>query len=178
MIFLILSYVNFNVSYISDGYNFKKRIKSMEKISPLRASLKAFEQFKAQRAQKRQENTGVGATNPFGLTFKGAVVQMDVFESQAPKAEKNETNSRSEAFKKAGKLAASAWIATKSRFNSFKQSAISFGNRIKENTINAWDKLSKTEITFTGLFKDSVSNLQKRPVSELETMFKDELQTV
>ena len=150
----------------------------MEKISPLRASLKAFEQFKAQRAQKRQENTGVGATNPFGLTFKGAVVQMDVFESQAPKAEKNETNSRSEAFKKAGKLAASAWIATKSRFNSFKQSAISFGNRIKENTINAWDKLSKTEITFTALFKDSVSNLQKRPVSELETMFKDELQTV
>ncbi len=156
-----------------------KRIKSMEKISPLRASLKAFEQFKAQRAQKRQENTGIGTTNPFGLTFKGTVVQMDVFESQASKAEKaSESSNRNDAFKKAGKLAASAWVATKSKFNSLKQSAISFGNRIKENTINAWDKLSKTEINFTGLFKDSVSNLQKRPVSELETMFKDELQTV
>ena len=55
---------------------------------------------------------------------------------------------------------------------------ISFGNRMKENAINTWDKLNKTEISFTGLFKDSVSNLQKRPVNELEEMFKDELATV
>ena len=50
----------------------------MEKISPLRASLKAFEQFKAQRAQKRQESQNPNATNPFGLTFKGSMIKMDV----------------------------------------------------------------------------------------------------
>lgn len=151
----------------------------MEKISPLRASLKAFEQFKAQRAQKRQENTGIGATNPFGLTFKGNIVQMDVFESQSKKAENsNASNSVKDSFNKAGKLAASAWVSTKNAFNSMKQSIISFGSRLKENTINAWDKLNKTEISFTGLFKDSVSSLQKRPVGELEEMLITELAAV
>ena len=59
-----------------------------------------------------------------------------------------------------------------------KQSMISFGNRIKESTMNTWDKLNKTEINFTGLFKDSVSSLQKRPVMELEAMLSEELQTI
>ncbi len=59
-----------------------------------------------------------------------------------------------------------------------KQSMISFGNRIKESTMNTWDKLNKTEINFTGLFRDSVSSLQKRPVMELEAMLSEELQTI
>jgi len=151
----------------------------MEKISPLRASLKAFEQFRTQRAQKRQENPNVGATNPFGLTFKGNIVQMDVFESQNKKAENsNSSNGIKESFNKAGKLAASAWVSTINKFNSIKQSMISFGNRMKENAINTWDMLNKTEISFTGLFKDSVTSLQKRPIGELEEMFRDELATV
>ena len=151
----------------------------MEKISPLRASLKAFEQFKAQRAQRKQENQNTNATNPFGLTFKGSMIQMDVFESQNKKAE-NSSNSNSikDGFNKAGKLAASAWVSTINRLNSMKQSIISFGNRMKETTINTWDKLNKTEISFTGLFKDSVSSLQKRPVGELEEMLKTELEAV
>ncbi len=153
----------------------------MEKISPLKASLRAFEQFKAQRAQKRQESPNTSATNPFGLTFKGSMIQMDVFESQASKAQKQEESTGAgfqEKFKKAGKLAASAWVSTINRLNSMKQSMISFGNRVKETTMNTWDKLNKTEISFTGLFKDSVSNLQKRPVVELEAMLSEELQTI
>lgn len=151
----------------------------MEKISPLRASLKAFEQFKAQRAQKRQENPNTNATNPFGLTFKGSMIQMDVFESQAKKAQKTEEQSGfNERFQRVGKLAASAWVSTINRLNSMKQSIISFGNRMKENTINTWDKLNKTEITFEGLFKDSVSSLQKRPIVELESMLNEELQAI
>ena len=39
-------------------------------------------------------------------------------------------------------------------------------------------KLNKTEINFTGLFRDSVSSLQKRPVMELEAMLSEELQTI
>ena len=151
----------------------------MEKISPLRASLKAFEQFKAQRAQKRQEQNNPNATNPFGLTFKGSMIQMDVFESQASRAQKTEERaSLNDRFQKAGKLAASAWVSTINRLNSMKQSIISFGNRMKETTINTWDKLNKTEITFQGLFKDSVSSLQRRPVVELESMLNEELQTI
>ena len=77
----------------------------MEKISPLRASLKAFEQFKAQRAQKRQESQNPNATNPFGLTFKGSMIKMDVFESQASKVQKTEENNGfKENFQKRGNL--------------------------------------------------------------------------
>ncbi len=47
---------------------------------------------------------------------------------------------------------------------------------LKESTMNTWDKLNKTEINFTGLFRDSVSSLQKRPVMELEAMLSEELQ--
>lgn len=155
-----------------------KRIYKMEKISPLRASLKAFEQFKAQRAQRRQENANTNATNPFGLTFKGSMIQMDVFESSAKAQKQEESNGYNDKFQKAGKLAASAWVSTINRFNSIKQSMISFGSRMKESAINTWDKLNKTEITFTGLFKDSVSSLQKRPVIELESMLNEELQTI
>lgn len=145
----------------------------MEKISPLRASLKAFEQFRTQRAQKKQDSNA-GTTNPFGLTFKGTMIQMDVFES-SKKVEENKANCLNDTLQRVGKLTASAWVSTKSRFNSIKQSIISFGNRLKENTINTWDKLNKTEISFTGLFKDSPSSLQKRPVSELEEMLRNEL---
>lgn len=162
----------------SRDISLKEDIK-MEKISPLRASLKAFEQFKAQRAQKRQEQQNPNATNPFGLTFKGSMIQMDVFESQASRSQKTENNNGfKENFQKAGKLAASAWVSTINRLNSMKQSMISFGNRMKENAIDTWDKLNKTEINFTGLFRDSVSSLQKRPVVELEAMLSEELQTI
>lgn len=150
----------------------------MEKISPLRASLKAFEQFKVQRIQKRQENPNTNATNPFGLTFKGVTLTADVFTPETPKENPAASSSFNETFQKAGKLASSAWVSTLNRINSMKQSMISFGNRIKENTINTWDKLNKTEISFTGLFKDTVTSLQKRPISELETMFRDELAAV
>lgn len=151
----------------------------MEKISPLRASLKAFEQFKAQRTQKKQENTGIGATNPFGLTFKGTVLQMDVFETQAKNnAKSNISSNAKETLAKAGKLTASAWAATLSRLNSIKQSMISFGNRLKENTVSTWDKLNKTEISFTGLFSNSVSSLRSRSVSELESMLQNELAAI
>lgn len=150
----------------------------MEKISPLRASLKAFEQFRTQRIQKGADRQP-GATNPFGLTFKGTVIQMDVFESQKSKAETaSNTNNIKEGFSRAGKLASSAWVSTINRFNSMKQSVISFGSKLKQDTMNAWDKLNKTEISFEGFFKDSVSNLQKRPIEELEDMLKSELETV
>ena len=54
----------------------------MQKISPLRSSIEAFNKFKALRADKakKAETNKATQTNPFGITFKGTVIQMDVFE--------------------------------------------------------------------------------------------------
>lgn len=147
----------------------------MEKISPLRASLKAFEQFRTRRTQ--QKDTPSTHTNPFGMTFKGGIISGDVFERTTKNEAPTAGSSIKDSFAKAGKLASSAWVATKNSFSSMKQSVISFGNRLRENAVNAWDKLNKTEISFTGLFENSAS-LQKRPVGELEEMLKEELKTI
>ena len=61
----------------------------MQKISPLRSSIEAFNKFKALRANKTdkaQKTEQQTQTNPFGITFKGNMIQMDVFE----KTEKTE----------------------------------------------------------------------------------------
>ena len=64
----------------------------MQKISPLRSSIEAFNKFRAQRkaqgAPQAQESKT--QTNPFGITFKGNLIQGDVFES--PKKAENKEN--------------------------------------------------------------------------------------
>ena len=60
------------------------------------------------------------------------------------------------------------------KFESIKQGAISFGNKIKENVTNTYKKLATTEVNLDFLRK-SPSRLQKRPVSELDEMFKSEV---
>lgn len=60
------------------------------------------------------------------------------------------------------------------KIESIKQGAISFGSKIKENVVNTYNKLATTEVNFDFL-RNTPSRLQKRPVSELEEMFKTEL---
>ncbi len=155
----------------------------MQKISPLRSSIEAFNKFRLTRkasndAQKLQE-TKV-QTNPFGITFKGTVIQMDVFD----KAEKTESAQKTNAFKEkmqnTGKLLASAWVCTINKFSSLKSNAISFGNKIKDTTIAYAKKayeIANAPIELN-VFKYNVSNLQNKPVSELRTMLAYELQGV
>lgn len=158
----------------------------MQKISPLRSSIEAFNKFKALRAnktdktQKTQENQAA-QTNPFGITFKGTVIQMDVFE-KADKATKKENSSLSmkERMENTGKLLASAWVGTINKFSSLKTNAIAFGNKIKNNTIAAAKKIQEignTKVEFD-VFKYNVSRLQNQPVSELKNMLSNELQGV
>ena len=88
----------------------------MQKISPLRASVaKAFNDFKAGRAKKNENNESLH-TNPFGITFKGVLLQSDVFESSAA-AQKPALKDRLAA---GTKLLASAWVGTINKFNSMK----------------------------------------------------------
>ena len=146
----------------------------MQKISPLRAGLDAFNKFRAQRLQNKTEKVeNQNSTNPFGISFKGTMLQMDVFDSSAKK-EENSTNPLKEGLNRMNKFVASARAATMNKFNSIKESAISFGHKMKESISNTYNKLATTEVNFDFL-RNTTSSLQKRPVSELEEMFKGEL---
>lgn len=142
----------------------------MQKISPLRASVaKAFNDFKANRAKKAENNENLH-TNPFGITFRGVLLQSDVFESSAA----NQKPALKDRLASGTKLLASAWVGTINKFNSMKGAAISFGRKIKETTKNTIDMLNNTNVEFD-IFKYNVSRLQKQPVSELEDMLRKEL---
>ncbi len=143
----------------------------MQKISPLRSSVEAFNKFKAQRLKRAEESN---QTNPFGMAFKGTVIQMDVFENSNKVEQQNSIN---EKFKNAGKLLASAWVSTLNKFSSIKTNAIAFGNKLKDNTVQFYKKaqeLANSKIEFD-IFKYNVSNLQKQPVSDLKSMLSLEL---
>ncbi len=147
----------------------------MQKISPLRAGLDAFNRFKTTRLQNKQNKVdNQNSTNPFGISFKGTVIQMDVFESSKKEAQ-NTSNPLQTGLDKINKFAASARAATMNKINSIKQNAISFGNKMKESIKNTCHMLNTTEVNFDFL-KNTTSSLQKRPVSELEEMFRSELQ--
>lgn len=156
----------------------------MQKISPLRTSIEAFNKFKASRTNKTQQadkTTQKAQTNPFGITFRGTVIQMDVFE-KTNKAEKTENNGVSvkERLQNTGKLLASAWVGTINKFSSLKTNAIAFGNKLKDNTVAFGKKLyeiGNTKVEFD-VFKYNVSRLQNKPVSDLRNMLSCELQGV
>ena len=126
----------------------------MQKISPLRSSIEAFNKFKALRANKTEktEKTQQAAqTNPFGITFKGNMIQMDVFE-KTEKTEKAMSPSLKERLQNTGKLLASAWVGTINKFSSIKTNAIAFGNKLKDNTIAFGKKLHEIGQKYTHFF--------------------------
>ena len=157
----------------------------MQKISPLKSSIEAFNKFRAMRAKKagntETKNDSVAQTNPFGITFRGTVIQMDVFEKSETTDTTNTTTtspSLKERLKNTGKLLASAWVGTINKISSLKTNVIAFGNKIKNSTIEFAKKvqeISNKEVDLD-IFKYNVSRLQNKPVSELRTMLANELQ--
>lgn len=132
-------------------------------------------------AQRNAENTNINnnklSTNPFGVSFKGNVLQADVFVSDKKEginiAEKS-------------KLFASAVVSGINSFNeSFKSrmnSVVSFGKKVTTNVFDTIERIGNTEITFdmTGiknrLFPDrqyNVKNLTNRSVDDLKTLWTD-----
>ncbi len=129
------------------------------------------------------ETINKNITNPFGVSFKGNVIQADVFETK--KENPFDLGEKS-------KLFASALVSGINNFNaSFKSrvnSIISFGKKITNDAVESIKKLGNTEITLdvdsfketvaNKLFPDrqySVANLTKKPVSELSTMLQSEM---
>ena len=155
----------------------------MQKISPLRSSVEAFNKFrlarKASGDTKKLQGTNT-QTNPFGITFKGTVIQMDVFDKTDKVESTQKTNTLKEKLQNTGKLLASAWVGTINKFSSLKTNVIAFGNKIKDTTVAYAKKayeIANAPIEFN-VFKYNVSNLQGKPVGELRTMLASELQGV
>ena len=152
----------------------------------------------------QQNNQEQKHSNPFGLSFKGNVLQADVFSSTKTKTTEG-TGIASQIAEK-GRAVKSAIVGginnfnteLKTRFNNGINRIVSFGKKIGENAKTAWRKANETSFTFdfSGISEDfngwanrdildvirgrkdeyNVKNLVKRPVSELKTMLHDELE--
>lgn len=115
---------------------------------------------------KHEQTTQRNSTNPFAATsFKGNVLTADVFESSTKQNENN------------GKLKASALVGSISgygeKFQHMINSVISFGNRVKENVVNGWNKMNSIEISFAparevmGNFYGSIKDTLNTPMSDI-----------
>ena len=128
-------------------------------------------------AQKKG-NTNKLTTNPFGVSFKGNVIQADVFVNEKVNKDKN-----SNGIVEKSKLFASAVVSGINNFNeSFKSRIVSFGKKITTDVCDSLERIGNTEISFdmegikNKLFPDrqySVKNLSKQPVEDLKTMWQE-----
>ena len=166
--------------------------KVMEKIS-IRSG--AVNIFRTANHTTKEQNTK--HSNPFGLSFKGNVLQADVFSSSKPKVQNNESFIGKITEKtKAVKSTIVGGINNfntelNTRFNNGINKIVSFGKKIGHNTKELWRKANETNIVWdlSGLsdsFKNfgkigektesyKVKDLVKRPIGDLENMFKEEL---
>lgn len=135
------------------------------------------------KTEAKTENK-TNASNPFGISFKGNVIQADVFQTTN---KENTVNS----IKEKGKMFMSAVVGNINAFNnelkSRVNSVVSFGRKVRDNVNNWWQMAKSTEITFdlnelTRFVNEkfnnnpySVSNLTKRPVNELRDLLNAEL---
>lgn len=135
-------------------------------------------------AVKKQQRTSNLTSNPFGVSFKGNVIQADVFETSNKSAQGNGIVEKS-------KLFASAVVGGINNFNeSFKSrmnAIVSFGKKITTNVFDTIERIGNTELTFDmsglnmsmsglkdRLFPDrqySVKNLAARPVEDLRGLW-------
>ena len=130
-----------------------------------------------QKVAKENTSTNKLSTNPFGVSFKGNVIQADVFESAKKAAGSNVIAEKS-------KLFASAVVSGINSFNESLKSRmnaiVSFGKKVTTDVFEKLEKIGNTEITFdmeamaNRLFPDrqySVKNLSGKSVDELKTMW-------
>ena len=108
-----------------------------------------FNTSKHETTTQRNSNS----TNPFAASsFKGNVLTADVFESSSKTADQPSFT---------GKLKASALVGSISgigeKFQNMINSVVAFGNRMKENVVNGWNKLNNIEISFTPAKEKAVS---------------------
>lgn len=149
----------------------------IKSISSISGKLFKTNANKVEKSENRSSHT-----NPFGVSFKGNIINADVFE---------EKNSGLTERQNRGKMLVSTLVGSINSINSSisnrLNSVVNFGRRIAETTTNLWNQARNTDMTtFMGNISDkislggtySVNNLQKRPVSELEALLTDRLATM
>ena len=162
----------------------------MEKLSIGKFNFGVIKQISGTKKQETQQSSSAHS-NPFGINFKGNVYAADVFESSKAQSSSSANNNSilNKASEKA-KMFTSSIVgginsfnnSLKSRFNS----VISFGRQVRDNIAQSWENAKNTniEFDFNGLkdyisskfdYSYSVSNLQKKPVAQLEEMLLNEL---
>ena len=132
---------------------------------------------KAAKASASNAMANQLASNPFGVSFKGNVIQADVFESASK-------SNIAQSITEKSKLFASAVVSGINNFNeSFKSrmnSMVSFGKKITTNVFDTIERIGNTEVSFdmnaikNRLFPDrqySVKNLANKPTEELRDMW-------
>lgn len=154
----------------------------MEKI---KLNLNGTGLFKGSNTTKAAKSP---STNPFGISFKGNVIQADVFEVST----KNTAENLKDKITNKGKMFTSAVVGNINTFNnalkSRVNSVISFGKQIKDGAVNAWQKAARTDVgeslkttmeSIQAKFADgqnySVRSLTKKPAAELESMLRAEI---
>ena len=128
----------------------------------------------AEKTSSKSSALKKAGTNPFGVSFKGNVIQADVFQSSAKASKEGK-----------GRLFASAVVSGINSFNeAFKarmNAIASFGKKITSSIFDTIEKIGNTEIKFNmegiknRLFPDreyNIKHLADKPVSELKTMWK------
>lgn len=147
----------------------------IKSISSISGKLFKTNANKVEKSENRSNHT-----NPFGVSFKGNIINADVFE---------EKNSGLTERQNRGKMLVSTLVGSINSINSSigrrLNSVVNFGRRIGETTVNLWNQARGIDMgTFFAGLPDkmsalggtySVNNLQKRPVSELEAMLQERL---
>ncbi len=127
--------------------------------------------------QAKKINTNKFSTNPFGVSFKGNVIQADVFES---------SNKSTNVIAQKSKMFASAVVSGINNFNeAFKSrinAIVSFGKKVTKDAFDTMERIGNTEIKIdmegikNKMFPDrqySVKQLSNKSVDELKGMWED-----
>lgn len=153
----------------------------IKSISSISGKLFKTNANKIEKTENRSSHT-----NPFGVSFKGNIINADVFEEKNSGLTENQNR---------GKMLVSTLVGSINSINSSigrrLNSVVNFGRKIAETTTNLWNQARNTDMTtFMGNISDnitnkialggtySVNNLQKRPVSELEALLTERLATM
>ena len=117
------------------------------------------------------------SSNPFGVSFKGNVIQADVFQSGAKKAASGLMSGK-------GKVFASAVVSGINNFNEAFKSRLNaigaFAKKVTSNVFDSIEKFGNTEIKFdmesvkNKLFPNreyGIKKLAEQPVDKLRTMW-------
>jgi len=139
-------------------------------------SINVFKQSSKSVEKNENRENRANHTNPFGVNFKGNIINADVFES----SEKGQSENRVNKFVDSIRVGSmNAFSSISNRLNS----VVSFGRRIKSDVSNMWQQANNIEITlgvptfrgWSDSLKEkfnnpySVDNLQKRDTCDLRS---------